>query len=181
MTELIAAGVAITLVVATLSLFLWAAWSDLAVRLIPDGACLGVALVGAAHRAFAGWQPLALSCGVAFVLFICLVVLHARGMLGGGDVKLIAAAALGFSPLGALRFLGVTAMVGGALALLHVVLRRLLRHGARPGRRRASRRDGLWRRVLVAEMWRLGRGGPLPYGVAIAGGGAWVLLTGSGG
>ena len=35
--------------------------------------------------------------------------------------------------------------------------------------------------TLTAEVWRIRRRGSLPYGVAIACGGAWVLFTTPGG
>ena len=83
--------VAATSVVATLGLLCWAAWSDVAVRLIPNAACVSVAVFGLVHRATAGLEAVLLSSGVALGVFVLLVVMHARGLLGGGDVKLMAA------------------------------------------------------------------------------------------
>ena len=178
--------VAATSVVATLGLLCWAAWSDVAVRLIPNAACVSVAVFGLVHRATAGLEAVLLSSGVALGVFVLLVVMHARGLLGGGDVKLMAAVVLGFAPASALRFFVATAMFGGALALVHLALRRVF--APRPWlflsqdvSARRGRCRGIWRRVAAAEVWRIRRHGSLPYGVAIAGGGAWVLLTGAGG
>ena len=102
--------VAAIYVVATLGFLALAAWSDVAIRVIPDCACIGVAVAGLAHRAMAGVEAAVVSLGVALVVFALLVVAHARGAIGGGDVKLAAAALLGFSPPGAVRFLMAVAL-----------------------------------------------------------------------
>ena len=71
----------------------------------------------------------------------------ARGALGGGDVKLLAATALLLPPaLIPVQLLAI-ALAGGALALLHLALRPLLRNLRADGRprgtlRRALRREG---------------------------------------
>jgi prepilin peptidase CpaA len=163
----VAAG---TLVIAALA---WAAWSDLATRTIPDRASLALLAAGLAQRLTLGLEAAALSCLVALALLALLVAAHARGLLGGGDVKLMAAAAAGFPPPGILRFLTAMAIAGGCLALLHLALRRR----AAPPRRAPSPRGPL-ARVAAAESWRIRRRGPLPYGVAIACGAAWVILKG---
>ena len=158
---------------AVVGCLLWAAWSDIAVRMIPDGACIAVALIGLALRGRLGLSPVLLSLGIALALFLALVVLHARGLFGGGDVKLVAAMAIGLTPLQVARFLLLTSIAGFVLAMLYLIMRRLPLA--------APRGPGLWRRVLTAEVWRIRRRGSLPYGVAIACGGAWVLFTTPGG
>jgi prepilin peptidase CpaA len=62
-----------------------------------------------------------------------------------------------------------TAIAGGVLALLQLGLRGRLAAPSRP------RPAGLLRRVLRCEAWRIRRGAPLPYGVAIAAGTAFVM------
>jgi prepilin peptidase CpaA len=111
-------------------------------------------------------------------LFLALAMLHARGMLGGGDVKLAAAICLGLSPPSAYRFIFVTAMAGGVLALLHLLARHALR--AAPPRRPPPRGSPLPKRVFFAERWRIARRGSLSYGVAIACGGIWAVLEARG-
>jgi len=150
-----------------------AAWRDLATRTIPDGVSIALAAIGLAAQAMAGLQSLLAAAAGALVLGAILLFLHARGYLGGGDVKLATALALGLSPLDTWNMVVATALAGGALALLYIVLPRLLRRGraARPGRAAT-----LLRRFLAVEAWRIRRGGPLPYGVAIAAGGTLVLL-----
>jgi prepilin peptidase CpaA len=163
------------LVVALLAL---AALADIATRTIPDGIAIAVALLGMAARLLAGPSALAISAAMALVLFGLLVVLHARGMMGGGDVKLAAATCLGLSWQSVHPFIFVTAMAGGVLALLHLAGRWALRGVTHPTA--APRGASLPRRVFSAERWRIARHGSLPYGVAIACGGIWALLHSQG-
>lgn len=164
-----------TLIVALLAL---AALTDVATRTIPDTIAIAVGLLGMAARLLTGPSAVAVSAAVALGLFIILVVLHARGLMGGGDVKLAAATCLGLSLQSAHRFVVVTAMAGGVLALLHLAARWALRdvRQVAPAPRGAT----LLRRVFSAERWRIARHGSLPYGVAIACGGIWAVLNGQG-
>lgn len=163
----------------TIGLLVIAAVSDLATRTIPDQVCIALALIGFGVRLVAGVTAVAVSVVVAVALFALLVLAHARGALGGGDVKLAAALAVGLAPLQTYRFVVATAIAGGVLSLLHLLLRR-----APPPARSATRssaRASLARRIVTIERWRIRRKGSLPYGIAIACGGAWVTLTGLGG
>ena len=99
------------------ALLLLAAWRDLASRTIPDGISIALALLGLATRAGEGILALGLSAATAAALFLALVLLHARGALGGGDVKLASALALGLAPQASFDFLLATALAGGVLAL----------------------------------------------------------------
>ena len=152
-----------------------AAWRDLATREIPDGICIAVAVVGLALRAGAGPGPMAWSLGLAALMFGALVALHALGGLGGGDVKLAAATVLGLPPVRVYHFVVITVLAGGALVLVHLALRLLPPAAACPAGASSLRR------VWVVERWRVRRRGPLPYGVAIACGGAVAILSGIGG
>jgi prepilin peptidase CpaA len=158
-----------------LPLLAWAAWSDLLSRTIPDQACIVLAATGLAVRGSSGAAPLALSAGIAALAFLALAALHARGGFGGGDVKLIAAVLLGLSPLGAYRFLVITILAGGVLAVIHLALRAL--PPAPPAPAGAVLPWRLWR----AERWRVRRQRTLPFGIANAGGGCWAVVSGIGG
>jgi len=143
-----------------------AALHDLAARTIPHATVIAVACVGAALRLHAGDLGPAL---VAATLVFALALLAWRlGALGGGDVKLLAAAALLPQPSLVPDLLVAVALCGGLLALFVLALRPLMPRAAGP------RPRGLLGRVLRVEAWRLRRRGPLPYAVAIAGG---ALLT----
>lgn len=155
--------------------FAWAAWSDIAQRSIPLSACAVIALGGIVLRAAAGPRAFAATLAVACALFVILFVLYGVRAIGGGDLKLLVAAALAQTPVGTLRLLVATALAGGVLAMLHLAMRRL------PRPLRAPAGSSFVRRVYAAERWRVLRRAPLPYGLAIACGGVWALLTHTGG
>jgi prepilin peptidase CpaA len=159
-------------------LLIAAAFSDVATRIIPDTVVIAVALSGAAGRLYISPSGLFVSILVAAVCFAMLAFLHGRGMLGGGDVKLASAVCLGLSAPAAYRFVFVTAMAGGVLALLHLAARRALRGSRKCGP--PPRGASLFRRVFCAERWRISRHGSLSYGVAIACGGICAVLEGQG-
>jgi prepilin peptidase CpaA len=156
------------------ALFIVAASSDILSRTIPDWVSVALAAVGLSNRASLGVGASATSAGLAALLFLVLSLVHARGGLGGGDVKLLSAAAFGLSPSGLYQMLICTAFAGGGLAVLHLIVRRLPRPACSPPG--ASRPHRLW----TVERWRWRRPNCLPYGVAIACGGAWALLSGIG-
>jgi prepilin peptidase CpaA len=94
------------------------------------------------------WPGMALQVGVALGVFLVFALLFHFGMMGGGDVKLLAALAL-WLPVGAvLNLLVIMSIVGGLLTLVM-----MLRH-------RMKKNEG--------EL-------EVPYGVAIALGGFWVI------
>jgi prepilin peptidase CpaA len=155
-----------------------AAWTDIATRSIPDLVSAVIGSLGLLHRLMAGPSALLTSALAALGIFTALFLLHARGVLGGGDVKLAAAVCLGLSPLLVYRFVFITAMAGGVLALLHIIARRCLRN--RPPRPPPPRGAWLPKRVFYAERWRIARRGSLSYGVAIACGGIWTVLSAGG-
>jgi Flp pilus assembly protein protease CpaA len=159
-------------------LLLLAAWNDFATRLIPDWLPITVAVLGAATRLTGGAEALAISFGLAIGIFLLLLFLHARGALGGGDVKLAAAVCLGLSPLSVWHFIVVTGLAGGVLAIGHLVGRLILRGtvSVTP----APRGSALPLRVLRTERWRIARHGSLSYGVAIAFGGIWAIIESRG-
>src|SRR5258707_8642410 len=83
-------------------------------NVLPAALCLlwPVYLVAAPSLSGALWS---LGCGVA--VFIVGAFLFARGYLGGGDVKLLSAAALWAGPGGTPGLLLLTGLLGGALTL----------------------------------------------------------------
>lgn len=148
-----------------------AAMSDIAVRRIPNGLALGVALAGLGRQAGAGAAVTVVAMLAAAAVGLVAGVLWLRGAMGGGDVKLLAAATLLVPPGEVIALLLAVAIAGGLLSLVHLLLRPALRgrvRGAAPGRP--------WRRVLRVEAWRIGRAASLPYGVAIAAGAAFLLI-----
>lgn len=151
-------------------LLLYVATIDVATRLIRNEMCLALAALGMASQLLHPMQ-VAESLISAAILFLLLFVLYARGGIGGGDVKLLTALAIGFPLTGQIQLLTTTALAGGVLALVHLMMRNL------PYPRLAPAGSSLARRVYAIERWRHLRHAPLPYGVAIACGGVWTVLS----
>lgn len=110
-----------------------------------------------------GWMEFGIHLGVGFVALLIGMALFAPGWIGGGDAKLVAAAALWFGWPDALIFLGKSALMGGVLAVALIMLRR------------AAPATGLPQRWLTGTL--LADGAPAPYGIALAAGALWTLPT----
>jgi len=78
------------------------------------------------------WPGIALHVAVAAGVFLLLSIAFYLGMMGGGDVKLAAALALWFSPIGTLRFMVFMSIAGGLLTLVVVAAHRLRSKPGRP-------------------------------------------------
>lgn len=99
---------------------------------------------------FSLWPEIAIIIGLAFALFCLFAVAFAIGAMGGGDVKMIAALALWMTPMQLPMMLIVMAIAGGLLTAVMVVRHRMTRRLGRP---------------------------EIPYGIAIAIGGLWVIVN----
>jgi prepilin peptidase CpaA len=152
-------------------LLLYVATIDIATRSIRNEICLVLALLGIAGH-FASPMQVAESLIAATILFLLLIVSYQRGWMGGGDVKLLVALAIGLPLMGVIQLLTITALAGGILAVVHLTMRLL------PYPRLAPAGSSFVRRVYAIERWRHLRQAPLPYGVAIACGGIWTILQG---
>ncbi len=169
--------IAIALASGISALLLFAAWRDIATRLIPDTVSLAIAALALGLRGVAGLGPTLTSVGIAAALFLLLLLLAMRGILGGGDVKLAAAVALALPPGAAWGFLQATVFCGGALGLAYMAAPRLLPEPTPAASSAAGPQAAPLRRIARAEARRLRRGGPLPYAVAIAAGGILTLFA----
>jgi prepilin peptidase CpaA len=128
-----------------------AALSDLRRREIDNELTGGLALLAVPFWWASGlslWPGAAVQVAFALAIFLMLAGLFALGAMGGGDVKLLAALALWLPWRLYLQLSLVTALLGGVLALAWACRHRL-----------AQRAEPL----------------EIPYGVAIAGAGWWVL------
>lgn len=141
---------------------------DIAARTIPNALSLAIAALGLAAHLLAGDAPPALLAALG--VFLLGILAWRCGVMGGGDVKLLAACTLLAGPATAPDLLLAVALAGGVLALVYLGLRPLL---APPAARRPA---SLLARALRAEAWRIRRGGPLPYAVAIGLGTFFTLL-----
>src|SRR5258705_5512415 len=151
-------------------LLLYVATIDIATRSIRNEICLALALLGIAAQ-FASPIQLAESAIAATILLLLLLVIYTRGWIGGGDVKLLVVLAIGLPLMGVIQLLTITALAGGVLALVHLMMRLL------PSPRLAPAGSSFVRRVYAIERWRHLRHAPLPYGVAIACGGIWTIFS----
>jgi prepilin peptidase CpaA len=151
-------------------LLLYVATIDIATRSIRNEICLVLALLGIAGQIASPMQVVE-SLIAATILFLLLIVIYQRGWMGGGDVKLLVALAMGLPLMGVIQLLTITALAGGVLAVVHLMMRHL------PYPNLAPAGSSLVRRVYAIERWRHLRHAPLPYGVAIAFGGIWTILS----
>ncbi len=128
-----------------------AACTDLAHRRIGNRLNLAIALGAPLFWWASGlslWPGVALQLGVAVASFLLLSIMFALRVMGGGDVKLLTALALWIAPGLFLKLVVLMALLGGVLTLL----------------------VGGW------HLARRRRGGlTIPYGVAIAAAGLWVI------
>jgi prepilin peptidase CpaA len=171
---------------AVLAILCLAAAHDLLARTVPNWMPMTLAALGIIQSAFD--QRLIVSLLVGTMVFILTGLCWKRGWLGGGDVKLLGAAAIAVPPAAVAPFITAVALAGGVLALVYLVCGRLipisiLRRtigqtpvGQTPIGRSITRPAGLLSRAWRLERRRLSRGGPLPYAVAIAAGGLFIFL-----
>jgi prepilin peptidase CpaA len=159
--------ISLTLGVVVLSV---AALHDVAARTVPNWMALAIALMGLITRVSDGTGVSAVVAGMS--VFLAAAFCWRRGWMGGGDVKLLGAVVTLVPPHAVFTLLAFTAFAGGALALFYLAGRMLF--GSRNKNLSCQRPATLPARVLRAEVWRIRRGGPLPYACAIAAG---ALIT----
>ncbi|MBN8817334.1 MAG: prepilin peptidase [Sphingomonas sp.] len=141
-----------SLLSATLALLLlWGAATDLRSRIISNKLNIVIALLAPLWwwaNDLSLYPDVAIQLGFALLIFVLFTGLFALGMMGGGDVKMLGALAL-WLPLQAMSTLIIImALVGGVVTLVTVIHHRATRRIGRP---------------------------EIPYGVAIALAGLWVV------
>ena len=153
-------GLHIAAVVGFVVLLLWAAGEDLRRLTIPNWVSLAMIGLYPVHVLASpvpvNW-PIALAVAVA--TFAAGFFLFALKMVGGGDVKLLAATSLWAGPALILSFIFITAIAGGVIGLAMLLLQR--------------------RRAVPVSVDNAHGAAPavMPYGVAIAVGGLMIALT----
>jgi prepilin peptidase CpaA len=114
------------------ALVIAAAASDLRTRRIPNWLCAAGILCGFACQIalfqWSGARDAALGAGLALLIYVPLFALHA---VGGGDVKLMAAVGSIAGPKSWIAIFLITAIAGGAVALVLVALKGRTRRTAR--------------------------------------------------
>ena len=150
-------------------LLAWAAIQDLRTFTIPNWLCASVAVLFIAHALSTphtvSWIDSLIAC---FVMFLAGIALFAANLMGGGDVKLMAALGLWTGLESIMQFLLITSLAGGALALV-IGSRHFLSRIAASG----ARVSGVNGQATVSS--ESVRHLALPYGVAIACGGFYVV------
>jgi prepilin peptidase CpaA len=130
---------------------LFAAYTDLRSRKIANWLTAAIALTAPLFWWSSGlelWPSIIIQIGMSLAAFAALAGLFAFRLMGGGDVKLLAALALWIAPADYLTMLIVMAIVGGVLTLF----------------------IGAWN-VIQRQPGKLS----VPYGIAIAIAGLWIL------
>jgi len=136
-----------------------AAVEDIRRLVIPNAVVAGLCVLWPLHLAVAPSFTIAGglgAAGCAAVVFLVGALLFSRGMIGGGDVKLLAAATLWAGPASTPSLLVVTGVLGGLLTLVLLFSARL-------------RAAISWARAAAVSSL------PVPYGAAIAA--AAVIVT----
>lgn len=141
------------LLIALAIALLFAAFTDIRRRQI-DNWLNGAIALGAPvfwwASGMALWPDVAIQLGVAVAAFAVFAGMFAMRMMGGGDVKLLTVLALWITPFNFMQLLLIMALAGGALTVVMFFW-----HTARRQKERLA----------------------IPYGVAIAFGGLWVLAV----
>jgi prepilin peptidase CpaA len=144
-------GVSDLLVLFLAAALVVAAIGDIRSRTIPNWLTLGIALAAIPFWVLADlplWPEVALRIGIALFVFAIFAAAFAAGLMGGGDVKLLAALTLWLPPGAVMLLIVIMSLAGGALTLAM-----LIRH------------------KLAKASGQL----EIPYGVAIAFGGLWLI------
>lgn len=155
-----------------LGLLAVAASSDVATRRVSNRLVVLVALAAVVLRWEAeGFTGAATGVLGALALLLPLVLVWRMRIVGGGDVKLAAGAAIALAPERLPEFLVATALCGGLLCALILIADRRARSGVSAYATAA---------VLRCSTTRTRHeGATLPYAVAIFGGAAYALLAGA--
>lgn len=129
---------------------IYACWDDWRRRIIENWLTLGIALAAPLLWWANAWTlgGIGIQVAMAAVLFVVFLAFFMLGMMGGGDVKLIAALALWFPLPNMMALLAGMAIVGGVLTL-GMMIRHKIRKDEQPLE--------------------------VPYGIAIALAGLWTI------
>lgn len=160
------APIELTVLCFAAALFVWAAVADFRSFKIPNRISVSlVALYPAyllATPTLPNWHLVSIAVAFALIVFVVGFGMFVMGWMGGGDVKLLSAAALWAGPLAILPFLIVVVAASALLALVIAV--RTLTEQSVPLREAVV---GL----RFAPLMKL----TVPYGAAIAVGGLYIV------
>lgn len=141
----------IVLLCALALLLLAAAATDIRSRIISNKLNIAIALLAPLYwlaSDIAPWPDMALQIALGAGMFGIFAILFALGLMGGGDVKLLAAVALWFPWQALMLLLVIMALLGGIVTLITVIHHRMTKRIGQP---------------------------EVPYGVAISLAGMWLV------
>lgn len=144
-------NVEFTLLALLAAMLAWIAVVDVRTYTISDRLNLAIALLAPFYWWSAGvplWPDAGIRVGVGVLVFLLFAGAFYLNAMGGGDVKLAGALALWFTPYETLKLIVIMSIAGGVLTLVVLGLHRARKKEGRP---------------------------EVPYGVAIAAGGLWLL------
>ena len=133
------------------AMLVWIAVVDVRTYTISDRLNLAIALLAPLYWWATDvplWPDAAIRIAVALLVFGLFAGAFYMNVMGGGDVKLAGALALWFAPYDTLRLIVIMSIAGGVLTLIVLGIHRVRKKEGRP---------------------------EVPYGVAIAVGGLWLL------
>lgn len=133
------------------AMLVWIAVVDVRTYTISDRLNAAIALLAPVYWLSAGvplWPDAAIRVGIGMLVFLLFAGAFYLNAMGGGDVKLAGALALWFTPYETLTLIVIMSIAGGLLTLVVLAGHRARRKEGRP---------------------------EVPYGVAIAVGGLWLL------
>ena len=145
------AGFTLGLLALLATMLAWIAVVDVRTYTISDRLNLAIALLAPVYWLSAGvplWPDAAIRIAVGAGVFLLFALAFYVNAMGGGDVKLAGALALWFTPYETLKLIVIMSIAGGLLTLVVVGIHRTRKKDGRP---------------------------EVPYGVAIAAGGMWLL------
>jgi prepilin peptidase CpaA len=151
--------VRIAIIAAFILVLTTAAVSDIRRRTIPNWSVVAIVLLFIVWAMVGPSVSLLGSLGAAMLMLLITIPLYAFRVIGAGDSKLIAAVALFVGWPHLPQFLLMTALAGGVIAIISLLL------------------DPRHATVLLQTGLRAGMGRGVPYGVAIALAGVFSLLT----
>ena len=133
------------------AMLVWIAVVDIRTYTISDRLNLAIALLAPVYWWSAGvalWPDASLRIAMAVIVFLLFAGAFYLNVMGGGDVKLAGALALWFAPYDTVKLIVIMSIAGGLLTLIVVGVHRARKKPDHP---------------------------EVPYGVAIAVGGMWLL------
>jgi prepilin peptidase CpaA len=149
------------MILAAIALLAIAAYSDIRTFRIPNVLVGAIAALGILRLVVLGNPAVAIfAVGVAVLFFLIGCLLFTRGIVGGGDVKLLAATILLVRYGDLFEFFVIMSVVGAVLSIAVIVIHNYLPLYAGPW---------LGSRLATARL-------PVPYGVAISVAGIVTLL-----